>query len=373
MKGNIHNFLMLTGAIIDHEDADRLRWCYVGGFQSQVNVQPTPGIEGDFAGYGPRRMVLAGPGGLTAGPAGCTVGRFAWWGGATDPDGTPSDIQSSFWGQQFLGAATPNQPVGFIHREQQALITTFLADASMVIPPGLGVTAMNEGDFWVLNRGVVTAIPGMKAYARFTDGAVQFNNPGTPITAASISQATITPALATFTGSIAGNILTVTALTSGTLTPGMTLSGSGGSATIATNTTITSQVSGSAGAVGVYTVNIAGQTVPGSTGTGPITINGSVGLLNVTGLASGTLGVGQILSGTGGGGVAANTTITASNTNNPGLGLTGAGGTGTYYVNPSSTVTAASMSAQGNIETKWFAASTGAVGEPVKMTSQPYG
>lgn len=349
-------------------DSSELSWQMVqtGGFQSQVNVQPAPGVEGDFCAFSPRATVNAGPGGLIAGPVGCTVGRFAWFSGVTDPDGTPTQVSTAFSGYQFLGSATPDMPIGFIHREQQGLITQFLADASLVVPQGFPVTVFQAGDFWAINRGTVAAIPGMKAYARLTDGAVQFGNASSPTTAASVT-ASIAPALASFTGSIDGNILNVTAVASGTLTPGMTLSGSGGGATIATNTTITAQLSGSAGAVGTYSVNLPGQDVPGTLlpGGSTITINGSAGLLTVSAVSSGTLGVGQILSGTGGGGVASGTTITA-------LG-TGAGNTGTYYVNPSQTLTSTAVSAQGNIETKWIAKSAGAVGELVKLSSYLYG
>lgn len=350
------------------KDSSELSWQMVqtGGFQSQVNVQPAPGVEGDFSAWSPRVTVNAGPGGLVAGPNGATVGRFAWWAGPADPDGTPTQVSTAFTGYQFLGNATPDMPIGFIHREQQALITQYLADATLVVPKGFPITVFSAGDFWAINRGTKAAVPGMKAYARFSDGAVQFDNAGSPITASAFT-ASIAPALATFTGSIANNVLTVTAVASGTLTPGMTLSGSGGGASIATNTTITAQLSGSAGAVGTYSLNLAGQNVPGSLVApgSTITINGSAGLMNVTAVSSGTLGVGQIIAGTGGTGVFLGTTITA-------LG-TGAGGTGTYYVNPSQTAASTTMSGQGNIETKWIAKSGGAVGELVKLSSHLYG
>jgi len=64
---------------------------------------------------------------------------------------------------------------------------------------------------------------------------------------------------ATFTGSISGNVLTVTGITQGALTLGQTLSGTG----IANGTTITAFGSGAGGNVndnGTYTVNIS-QTV----------------------------------------------------------------------------------------------------------------
>lgn len=352
---------------IDPEDAaEKLRWCHITGFQGQVNVSPAPGIEGDFCGFGYNRAtVLAGPGGLVAGPGGVTVGRFAWFTGPVDTDGTPTQAQSSFGGDSVIAAGgtlpygtVAGMVAGFVHREQQALITVFLGDATLVVPVGFPVTLHRSGDFWAKNRGTTTAQIGMKAYANYADGGITFAASGAPTTSASVT-GTIAPALSTITASIAGNILSVTALASGTLTPGTTLSGSGGGATVLTGTTITTQLSGSTGGIGTYSLNLPEQTV------GSITMNGSAGLLNVTAVASGTLGVGALLSGTGGGGVPAGTFIAA-------LG-TGTGNTGTYYVNPSSTVTSATITALGNIETKFFAHSNGLVGELVKISDTPFG
>lgn len=334
--------------------ADKNRRCYIGGFQGQINVGQAPGVEGDFCSFNPRYVVNAGPGGLVAGPSGCVVGRFAWWSGPVDPDGTPTQVSTSYADYPVAGA-TPGEVIGFIHREQQALITLFLQDNTFVVPPGFGVTLFSGGDFWVKNRGTTNAVIGQKAYANFADGGTTFAASGSPTTSATVT-GTLAPALSTITASIAGNVLNVTALASGTLTPGTTLSGSGGGATVATGTTITSQLSGVAGGVGTYSINIPEQTV------GSITMNGSAGLLNVTAVVSGTLGVGAILSGNS---AAAGTTVT-------GLG-TGTGGLGTYYVNPSQTQGSGNFTAQGNIETKWFAMSTGAPGELVKISSHALG
>ena len=93
------------------------------GFQQQVNPQPAPAVEGDFASANPRASVLAGPGTLYAGVNGVTVGRFAW----ADANGAVSNS----------GAGAPT---GFVHRELQALITAFLGQTSMLITPGMMVT-----------------------------------------------------------------------------------------------------------------------------------------------------------------------------------------------------------------------------------------
>jgi hypothetical protein len=363
MNGDIRkNWLLGQTAI---RDPELFRYCFITGFQGQVNVQPAPGVEGDFCSFnsGTRNFVNVGPGGLVTGPNGATVGRFAWYSGVVDSDGTPTQVSTSFTGAQliagggtFPGPGSSSQMVvGFIHREQQALITVFLSDATLVVPQGFPITVATGGDFWAKNRGTTTAQIGQKAYANFADGSIYFANSGNPIQSANIT-GSIAPALSTITASIAGNILTVTALASGTLTPGTTLTGTGGG-TIATGTTITGQLSGSTGQVGIYTLNIPEQTYTSAT------INGSAGLLTAATLVSGTLGVGATISGTG---AAAGTYITA-------LG-TGTGGTGTYYVYPSQTEAAVqTMLFLGSIETKWQAMSNGLVGELVKMSSEHLG
>lgn len=89
------------------------------------------------------------------------------------------------------------------------------------------------------------------------------------------------------------------------------------------------------------------------------------GIMTVVTVVSGTLGVGDALSGTGGGGVTAASAITA-------LG-TGTGGVGTYTINLTQTVATSNIIANTSTETKYYAMSSGAPGELVKMTSHALG
>ncbi|MCV5473623.1 hypothetical protein OFN43_32725, partial [Escherichia coli] len=50
----------------------------MSGFQSVINQQQAPGVEGDFASANPKASLLAGEGALVAGANGVVVGRFAW-------------------------------------------------------------------------------------------------------------------------------------------------------------------------------------------------------------------------------------------------------------------------------------------------------
>jgi hypothetical protein len=305
-------------------------------FQTSVQINPAPGQPGDFASADVRIAVKAGPGQLVAGPAGVTSGRFAW----IDPTGT------------FATNFGSGLPAGVVHRVLgEALITTFLAETSNLIFGGWEVTLFSAGDFWIRNAGTNNVTINMKAYANFGDGSVTFGATGAPPTGASVTGSIAAAATTSVTGSIAANVLTVTAVGSGTLVVGATLSGTG----VTTGTTIVSQLTGTPGGIGTYQVST--QETAAST-----TITATYGVLTVTAVGSGALVVGDVLSGSG---VTAGTFITSFGT--------GTGGTGTYNVSASQTATSTTITAAGAIETKWFAASTGLAGEVIKMSSHVMG
>lgn len=151
----------------------------------------------------------------------------------------------------------------------------------------------------------------------------------TGLNAALPSAASVTGSIAagtaSVTASIAGNTMYVTAVSSGTLVVGAILSGTG----VAAGTQIDAQISGTAGGIGEYAVSKT--QVATST-----TVSASYGTMTVTAIGSGTLSVGQTITG---GTTAANTAITA-------LG-TGTGLAGTYFVNLTQTVTSGALTATG--------------------------
>lgn len=329
--------------------ADRaIRWaeqggpaCFVGGFQTQVGGVPAPGVEGDFASSNPRFNVLAGPGAFVAGSAGVRAGYFAWATVPLDPDNAPAVLNN-------FGSGSVT---GFVHRGMgTALITQFLADASMVYPAGFGVPGVfSGGDFWVKNNGSTQALIGQKAYANLSTGAVSF------AATASASTASFTGVIAaetfSITASISGTIMTVTAVGSGTIVPGAAISGTN----VASGSTVVSQISGTTGGVGTYYVTPSEQTAASTT------VSGTYGQLTASAV-TGTIAVGGLVAGSG---VTAGTYITA-------LG-TGAGGAGTYILNLTQTVGSEAMTSTQNVETKWIAMSSGAAGELVKMSDHALG
>lgn len=301
----------------------------MSGFQKTVNLTPASAVVGDFASSNPRATVLAGPAGLVAGLGGVTVGKFAW----VDDDGLTV----------FSHGTATRAPSGFVHREQQALIQTYLAESSMNIPFGFPVTLHNAGDFWATLAGDNAATVGATIYADYSNGDV--------CAVAAPAGASVTASMgATFTASGSGTNLTVSAVT-GKITVGETL---GTTAGIAAGTTVVSQTSGTPGGAGVY-VTSAATTISAATAT-------SFGnVLNVSAVGSGVLHVGDPVSGSG----VPSGAVIASQVS----GTTG--GVGIYTLDTAATAYAASttVTAVGGVLTGWKAQSVAAVGELVKIST----
>jgi len=302
----------------------------MSGFQKQVNLTPAPAVAGDFASTNPRASVPAGPGGLVAGLTGVIVGQFAW----VDPaDGVTT------YSRGTAGVA----PNGFVHRDQQALITTYLAESGMVIPQGFPVTLFNEGEFWDKVGGATAATVGAAVYANYADGTMTVGSASTNASATGSVGAT-------FTATGSGTNLTTSAVT-GLISIGDTLGVTTG---ITAGITIVSQTSGTTGGAGVY-VTSAATTISAATGT----CFGTV--LNVSAVASGTIAVGDPITGTG---MPTNAVISSQ--------ISGAGGgVGVYRLSVPATAYAAStaIAAVGGVLTNFVCRSVAAVGELVKIST----
>ena len=310
------------------------------GFQTQVASQQSIAVEGDFADHNVRTSVDAGPGGLVAGAQGVTIGRFAWLDYTRVDSNNAAAIANSF------GAGAP---AGFVHREQQGTIFDWRQGAGMTIAPGIMVTLHNEGAFFVKNANPGYVQPGMKAFARLSDGAVLFAAAGAAGPGAATATGSIAAGTSSTTGSIAGNVLTVTAVTSGILYPGATITGTG----VASGTKVVSQLSGTPGGIGTYALNGGDQTVASTA------ISGTHGVLTTT--AGGPLTQGSTVSGSG---VTSGTVVTAA-----GIGADA----GKLIVDPTQTAASTALTGSGSIETKWFATSGGQANELIKISSWPLG
>lgn len=377
----------------------------MGGFQNIVNRDPAPAVEGDFASANPRSTVLAGPGGLVAGLAGVTVGKFAWIG----PDFRTVD---SF-------AAGPTAPDGFVHRDQQALITVYLETASMQVPGGFPVTLHNSGDFWVRNLGPSALTKGATVYAGYADGGAYSSAPAGASATGAIGSTNTAAIGSTSTGTaVVGNPFQITiSSVTGVLSVGDSVAGVG----IPAGAEIVSQISGTPGGAGVYELNVE-NTASAATittfGT-VLVVSATTGLISVGDTVAGGAGfpvgaviVSQISGTTGGAGsyllsapateyVASATGVTtygnvlnvsavASGTILPGMPITGTnmpatsiasqvsgatGGVGVYTLFAPATqyVASESFTTAGGIASGWKAAPTnqgdGAVGSLVKIST----
>lgn len=309
------------------------------GFQTQVYNQPAAGIAGDRASQNPIFSYDAGPGGLIAG-ASLFTGRFAWVTPPPDPNGTYTIANSS-----GIGA-----PAGFLMNVKQGLNTTYLSWAGQQVGPGFQCALQIAGDFWVVNDGPATAEYGEKAFAYVATGKVAFAPAGTIFGGASATGSDIAASTFSTTGSVLGNILTVTVVGSGTLYPGASIAGTG--IPTATAPKIVAQLTGTPGGVGTYSLDVDGMSTVSET------ITGTYGTLTI-GTATGTFSIGGVLTGTN---VVAGTAITAF--------ITGAGGTGsTAVVNNNTVVSSTTITESVAVETKFYARSTGPNGAVVKISS----
>lgn len=326
------------------------------GFQTQAYNSPAAAVAGNRASSNPIASFSAGPGGLVAGVGGVTVGRFAWVYPPDDPNG---GYQIALPTSLAPGGSPTMVPAGLVPNDVQAQNSTFLSNAGMTILQGYQMYLVTQGDWWVVNDGTVVPIPNYsKAFADVATGKVKFANPGAIFGGASATGSSIAANTSTvsisMTGSIADDILTVTAVSTGILYPGVTLTGPTG---VATGTMITSQLTPllageTTGGVGRYLISIGQQTVASGT------VVGTYGVLTI-GTATGTFVVGDVLTGTG---VVAGTQITAN--------LTGSGGSsGTMIVSNNTVVSSTTITASTAVETKWVATSSGPNGAIVKISS----
>jgi hypothetical protein len=198
-------------------------------FQKQVNMYQAPAVAGDFATQNPRSALVAPEDGFVAGSAGVTVGLFAW-------------VQSN--GTVLNNGA--GKPDGFIHREMNALITTYLGESGNVIQGGFPVTIMKTGDYYVTANGS-SAVRGEKAYAKLQDGSVRFET------------TTSAPVSASFTAAQSGTTLTVTAVASGSISVGDLVTQATGSAAY-----VSAQLTGTPGSTGTYTLSVSQTVTSGS-------------------------------------------------------------------------------------------------------------
>jgi hypothetical protein len=196
---------------------------------------------------------------------------------------------------------------------------------------GGNVSSLTIAQLQALSGTITITIDGVTVTSSAINlaAATSFSNAATLIATALAGAdgsftGSIAPGTATLSaGAIAGTTLTAT-VSAGALFPGQVLSGGG----VAANTTIVSQLTGTAGSSGTYVVSVSQTVASGITGAAAA----ASGILTVTGTPTGVLAVGSTITGS----------TTAANTVVTGL-ITGAGAAGTYVVSGSQTVTSGTL------------------------------
>lgn len=299
----------------------------MSNFPSKVNVLQAPAVRGDFASQNPRASVLSGEGALVAPVGGLIVGNFAF-------------VAKSANGDVVSQAYTSGAEIGFLAREEQGLISAYLAGDSLVVPQGFMVTLYSEGDFYAYFGNGAT--PGAVVYADETTGAAQSGSGTTSFTGEMGFVGT---------ASFATNQMTLATVTSGVIVTGDTVT----AASVTAGTTVTGLISGTANTVGaVYGLSTAPGTIAAEAATTASTV------LNVTAISAGSISVGDVISGTG---IAAGSTVLAV--------LTGTGGVGSYLISGAQQHTVAETITvpSGNVATKWTVASFANPGEIAKISA----
>lgn len=224
----------------------------------------------------------------------------------------------------FGGFENSNRKPGAI------LFSQYNADDVGAYLRGGDISALTLTELQALTGVLVVTIDGSVETSSSIDlsGATSFSSAAQIITEAlgtiGPTQAVVTGYTgASGTGAISGTTLTIASLTAGQYRVGQVISGSG----VTVGTVITALGSGTGG-TGTYTVS------PSQTAAGPVAITGTDTRLVVTGVTSGTLAVGQEITGSG---ITPGTFITAL--------VSGTGGTGTYTVSDAQQFASTTISA----------------------------
>lgn len=201
-------------------------------FQTSVATNPSPGIEGGFAGNNPYfSLITPDEGMFVAGDPGPIVGKFAF---ANTANGKVTSAHP--------GVATVR--VGFLHRNHGVIANaTMLAGASLQVLPGTPVDLSDDGTFWA--RFAAGATIGHKVYASYSDGSVR--------SAATGSAGTASRSVTTTNGS------TTISYTGGAIAAGQPISGTG----IPANAYVVS-VNAGAGTAVISAAATASATVTGT-------------------------------------------------------------------------------------------------------------
>lgn len=220
------------------------------GFQSFINTYQPTGQKGSRASMNPRAFVLGGEGDYRADATDVvTVANFAW----CVPGGTAH------------GALTAGGILAFVSNEMEALITTWLAQDTLVVPAGLIVPAYTHGDFWAEMNGTGAVAVGDAIYAVNASGAPSTSSASATDTG--YKAASAIPAQASSSGNVTINgstgVMTVAVTVTGAIQTGANgqvganVNGTG----VPANVFVLNQLTGTAGSNGTYNTTYRGADI----------------------------------------------------------------------------------------------------------------
>jgi len=183
------------------------------GTQSFVNNELPVGVPGDFAGSPTYATTVAGAEAAVAAAPGVTVGCFAWYNPATG-------IASNYY--------QPASLIGFVHREENALITTFLGYSAAQVLTGNGITLFNQGAF--LGQFLGGGTVGQKVYCDPVYGTLTANATGNAVSA-SVTGSSLANTGVLSTGTVTGSAIAIGQVVTGTGIPAGSYIASGSAST----------------------------------------------------------------------------------------------------------------------------------------------
>ena len=193
-------------------------------FQSAVRRYIAPGVKGGWASANPHASLLQsnnGDLGETASPiaiwmvgaAGVTVGQFAF------ADTVTGQVTSAAPAGVIMSPTVAGMVrVGFVQRDQFALITPYMAGSGVTLFQGQPVTLLSSGDVWAEFLG--GAAVGQFVFASYANGAAIAGATSTPPVAAAttVTNTSGQPTLTVTAGPIpaVGSPITGTGVPAGT-------------------------------------------------------------------------------------------------------------------------------------------------------------
>ncbi len=200
-------------------------------FQTSVATNPSPGIEGGFAGANPYfSLITPDEGMFVAGDPGPIIGRFGF---ANTANGKVTSAHP--------GVATVR--VGFVHRDQPVVANiTMLSGASLQVLAGAPVDLSDDGTYWA--RFAAGATIGQKVYASYADGLVRSAATGAAATASRSVTTTSGSATISYTGGAiaAGQPISGTGIPAGAYI--VSVNAGAGTAVLSANATASGTVTG---------------------------------------------------------------------------------------------------------------------------------